>query len=74
MKNKVHHRTALTSRYLQLRPTITFRETIVDWSYISISWSGHEFLDAARDENVWNKTTKTIGEQVKSVSFDMLSA
>ena len=37
-----------------------------------LTWSGHDFLDAARDETLWKKTTKEIKERVTSVSFDGL--
>ncbi|PKV63379.1 DUF2513 domain-containing protein [Pontibacter ramchanderi] len=28
---------------------------LTEWNPISLTWSGHEFLDAARDNTVWNK-------------------
>jgi Hypothetical protein (DUF2513) len=42
------------------------------WLVESLTWAGHEFLDAARDETVWKKITKSIGTELKSVSFDIL--
>ena len=37
-----------------------------------LTWDGHEFLDAARNENVWNKTKVIIKEKVGTVSFEVL--
>lgn len=34
-----------------------------------LSWEGHEFLDAIRDENVWEKT-KSTATQIGSFSFE----
>ena len=40
---------------------------------IRLTWAGHEFLDNARDNVVWKKVLKTIGEKTASVSFAVLS-
>ena len=37
-----------------------------------LTWSGHDFLDAAKDDKLWNRVTKTIKERVTSVTFDGL--
>lgn len=50
------------------------RETIDVWNPICLTWQGHEFLDAARDNTIWNKTKITIGEKLPSVSFDILKS
>jgi Hypothetical protein (DUF2513) len=52
-----------------LRPTIANREIILDWSCISISWSGHEFLDAARDETLWNKKDNWRSSQISFLRY-----
>ena len=51
------------SRYAGNHPaaTITF-----------LNWRGHEFIDAARSETIWNKTMATVKKNVSSVSFDLL--
>lgn len=41
---------------------------------IRLTWPGHEFLDAARDDTVWNKAKATIGAKITSVSMDVLIA
>lgn len=35
-----------------------------------LSWAGHDFLDAARDDTIWNKTTQRIKEKATSMAFD----
>jgi hypothetical protein len=37
-----------------------------------LSWQGHEFLDAARDETVWRKVTAEIKAKGLSVTFAVL--
>ncbi len=39
-----------------------------------LTWQGHEFLDAARNENRWNQAKKTISEKGGSLTFDVLKA
>ena len=38
----------------------------------NISWRGHEFLDASRDETIWNKAKDTILKPAAGVAFDVL--
>ncbi|MBD1396777.1 DUF2513 domain-containing protein [Pontibacter sp. JH31] len=45
-----------------------------EWNPISLTWSGHEFLDAARDNTVWNKAKSRIGDKLPTVGFDMLKS
>lgn len=40
----------------------------------SLTWTGHEFLDAARDDNIWNKTMKRVSSTTGAVSFSVLQA
>jgi Hypothetical protein (DUF2513) len=37
-----------------------------------LTWNGHEFLDAAKDDTLWNKAKTTIGQHFGSVPFDVL--
>jgi hypothetical protein len=39
---------------------------------IGLTWKGHEFLDAARDDTVWNKAKAEVGEKVSSVPLTLL--
>ena len=40
----------------------------------SLSWQGHDFLDAIRDETVWNKTKGIMKGKGGSITFDVLKA
>lgn len=42
------------------------------WIPISLTWQGHEFLDAARENTRWNRAKKLIVEKAGTVSFDVL--
>lgn len=37
-----------------------------------LTWSGHEFLDAARNDTVWQKVTGKIKTSGISVTFDIM--
>lgn len=37
-----------------------------------LTWKGHEFLDAARNDTIWNKAKGQFKEKAVSISFDML--
>ncbi|WP_447971379.1 DUF2513 domain-containing protein [Nitrospira sp. M1] len=37
-----------------------------------LTWYGHEFLDAARDDGIWTKTVATIKDKTGAMSFDVL--
>jgi hypothetical protein len=39
-----------------------------------LTWAGHEFLAAARNDTLWTKAKRTIGEKVGGVPFEILRA
>ncbi len=39
-----------------------------------LTWSGYEFLDAARNDTLWNKAKGIIGEHAEAVSFAILQS
>jgi hypothetical protein len=41
---------------------------------VGLTWAGHEFLDAARNNSVWNKAKSAIVEKGGAVSFEILKA
>ena len=45
-----------------------------EWVPRSLTWSGHEFLDAARNETVWNKAMSTLKDKATSVPFEIVKA
>ena len=42
------------------------------WWPERITWAGHEFLDLARDEELWLSVTAEIGERVGSAPFSVV--
>jgi hypothetical protein len=39
-----------------------------------LTWSGHEFLSAVRDENIWTKTKDKLSEVSGAVTLDIVKA
>lgn len=37
-----------------------------------LTWAGHDFADACRNETIWKKATSTVKEKTGSVTFDVL--
>ena len=44
------------------------------WKPRSLTWAGHEFLDAARNDTVWNKALSTLKAKAPSVPFEIVKA
>lgn len=42
------------------------------WFPERLTWAGHEFLDASRDETMWNKAKKLIQDKGGSLTFEIL--
>ena len=42
------------------------------WSARNLTWRGHEFLEAAKDDTVWTRTKNTIGQLSPGIIFDLL--
>lgn len=61
------------ARLIQAKST-TYLSGRTKWSVERLTWQGHEFLDAARDQNRWNQAKKTISEKGGSLTFDVLKA
>ena len=38
----------------------------------SLTWAGHEFADASRNETIWNKAKQVVKEKVGSVGIGVL--
>lgn len=41
---------------------------------IRLTWTGHEFLDNARNDTIWQKANSMIKDKALSVSFDVLAS
>ncbi|MCL4500491.1 MAG: DUF2513 domain-containing protein, partial [Deltaproteobacteria bacterium] len=44
-----------------------------EWWIKGLTWAGHEFLEASRDDSRWNKAKKITWEKTKSLSFEILN-
>lgn len=44
------------------------------WQPTSLTWEGHEFLDAARNDSTWNKAMTKIKGQAASAPFEVVKA
>jgi hypothetical protein len=40
----------------------------------TLTWHGHEFLEASRNEDIWNKAKTVLKAKSGSLSFDLLKA
>ena len=45
-----------------------------EWAPRSLTWEGHEFLDAARNDTVWNRAMSTLKDKATSVPFEIVKA
>ncbi len=45
-----------------------------NWQPKRLTWAGHEFLDASRDQGRWEKATKLVRDKVGGLTFDALKA
>ena len=43
------------------------------WVIQNLTWQGHDFLDKARDETVWNAAKERLGGGFHKVSLDIVS-
>jgi len=43
-----------------------------EYAITRLTWAGHDFADACRDESIWRRAMATIKDKVSSVSFDVL--
>ena len=49
-------------------------ETGFEWQPKSLTWQGHEFLDAARDETIWRKAKSRMAETTGGLGLDVFRA
>jgi exonuclease V gamma subunit len=47
-------------------------KTEFEWTAKSLTWQGHEFLDAIRNDTVWKKLKAKIKEQGGSIPFHVV--
>ena len=45
-----------------------------DYAIFGLTWEGHDFLDACRDDTRWNRAKEIVSEMGSSVTFDVLKS
>ena len=60
--------------FLRAEPELTKTGRVIKIHPFSLTWQGHEFLDASRDESVWRKATSTAAAKTGALSFSVLQA
>ncbi len=45
-----------------------------DWKAESLTWAGHEFLDASRKTSIWERAKALVLEKTGGLSFEALKA
>ena len=57
-----------------LEATDTTTYSGYEWFPTALTWHGHEFLDAVRNDTIWKKTTAVIKAQGGSMPFEIVKA
>ena len=50
------------------------RDRIIRVLGFGLTWDGHEFLEAARDDTVWQKAKARVAEKIGGMPFDIMLA
>jgi hypothetical protein len=50
----------------------TMHGCLPDWRLSHLTWAGHDFADASRDDSRWAKATAVVKERAGTVTFDVL--
>lgn len=59
--------------FLNGEPVWTERtERLIYFLPFRLTWKGHEFLDAARNETIWKKAKEVLGTESLTLSFESL--
>jgi hypothetical protein len=45
----------------------------IDFSFINLTWTGHEFIDNARNEGVWKNAKTIVGEKLGTISVGVMT-
>lgn len=67
-----HIKLAYQAGLIEARDVSTFEG--MDWWAGDLTWQGHEFLDAVRNDTVWNKVKNKVAEQGGNLPFDIVKA
>ena len=45
---------------------------LFEWHAHSLTWEGHEFLEASRDDKIWNKAKELVLDKTGTLPFEVL--
>ncbi len=60
------------AKLIDYEPVLTKTGRVIRVLAFNPSWQGYEFLDAVRDEAVWNKLKVQVSDKGTSLPFDVL--
>jgi hypothetical protein len=60
------------AKLIDYEPAVTKTGRVIYVLAFNPSWQGYEFLDAVRDEAVWNRLKAQVSDKGASVPFDVL--
>ncbi|MBO9491824.1 DUF2513 domain-containing protein [Endozoicomonas sp. G2_1] len=58
--------------YCERTCSSTTPDRVINVTPFHLTWKGHEFLDAARNENNWNSVKSTVLNKTGSLSFEVI--
>lgn len=47
-------------------------QTSYEYGVKNLTWSGHEFMDASKNDSIWRKAKKFLGPKISTVSFEVI--
>jgi len=71
-EQQIHYHLGLLTSAGLIKAIGANRGDMVIYLPITLTWDGHEFLDAARNETIWKKTMSKIGEVTESIAIPLL--
>ena len=51
---------------------ISSKESVGAFAAKNLTWAGHEFLNATRNDTLWQKIKSSLGRQISEVTFDVI--
>ncbi len=69
-----YHKALLIESELALGAILTGDDRLFAAKLLRLTWQGHEFIDAARDENGWRQIMKKIANTVGTTSIPVIQA
>lgn len=71
---KYHLLVMYEANLLRAEPELTNTGRVIKVHPFNLTWHGHEFLDAARNDSLWRKATAAVATTAGAISFSVLQA